>query len=209
MVVVQLGSIARDVPAVPELILTATTVKFLASLAQPWNRARGSGKGAASILSVSKSVRWFNNACRKALSTLSRCRRASLGLPPCAACPSTEALLLTFSQSSGHAGSVTHFSYHSSLTTDCAKPTTDEPSFSGTNAADCERFITAIRKRALTRDKHNDNAWIAAYAASCLEGPALRWFEEQEDNVQEDWKLLRRALLQRYDSQNNNEDISR
>lgn len=73
--------------------------------------------------------------------------------------------------------------------------------FNGTDGSEAERFVTAIRRRAFALGKQKETVWIADYAATCFEGPAVRWFETLDDEVQEDWKLLRRALLQRWPPQ--------
>ncbi|KAG8907952.1 hypothetical protein FRB99_001460 [Tulasnella sp. 403] len=75
-----------------------------------------------------------------------------------------------------------------------------EPVFRGGSGTDCEDFVRDVRKRALSKGKHFDDEWIAYYAASCMTGAALRWFEQLEERTQKDWKLLRRALLDNYPS---------
>lgn len=51
--------------------------------------------------------------------------------------------------------------------------------------------------------KLRDNDWIVDFASTCFSGPALRWFESLDTQVQEDWKLLREpeALLLKYPSE--------
>lgn len=66
--------------------------------------------------------------------------------------------------------------------------------FDGSNAADCERFILAVKRRAFAEGKQNDDLWVAQYANTCISGPALRWYERLDDDVQASWKLLRWAL---------------
>lgn len=48
------------------------------------------------------------------------------------------------------------------------------------------------------KGKERDNIWIAHYASSCFGGSALRWFEGLDDEVQEDWKKLRKAMLDKW-----------
>lgn len=70
--------------------------------------------------------------------------------------------------------------------------------FDGSDAADCERFFLAVKRRAFAEGKQNDDQWVAQYAATCTPGAALRWYERLDDHGQASWKLLRRALLDRY-----------
>lgn len=65
-------------------------------------------------------------------------------------------------------------------------------------AKGCTHSSRFPRRKAFQEGKHTDNEWIAHYAASCLTGNALRWYEDQADEVQDDWKLLRKALLVRF-----------
>lgn len=46
--------------------------------------------------------------------------------------------------------------------------------------------------------KQRDDQWMADYASICLDGGALAWYENLDDVVRGDWKLLRQALLSRY-----------
>lgn len=70
--------------------------------------------------------------------------------------------------------------------------------FRGSNPDECEDFISAIRGRALAEGKHRDNQWIAYFASSCFVGDALYWYEGLDESIQEDWKLLRPAILERF-----------
>lgn len=70
--------------------------------------------------------------------------------------------------------------------------------FEGRDGAECERFITSIRQQAFEKNKAKDDEWIATLAASRITGPALRWFETLDEEVQDSWKLLKRALLLQY-----------
>lgn len=70
--------------------------------------------------------------------------------------------------------------------------------FRGTNSDECEDFISAVRLKALAENKHRDNQWIAYFASSCFVGDALYWYESLDESIQEDWKQLRPALLERF-----------
>lgn len=41
--------------------------------------------------------------------------------------------------------------------------------------------------------------WLAQFASTCFRGNALRWHANLEVEVQQDWTLLERALLEKYD----------
>ena len=43
---------------------------------------------------------------------------------------------------------------------------------------------------------------MADFASTCLDGAAIRWFMEREPDVQGDWVLLGKALLQQYPPDN-------
>ena len=64
----------------------------------------------------------------------------------------------------------------------------------------CETFVRGVRRKALVDSKDSDDVWTARYAASCLDGPALHWFEDLDDATQDNWKLLRKAILSRWRS---------
>ncbi|KAG8913588.1 hypothetical protein FRC01_004473 [Tulasnella sp. 417] len=74
----------------------------------------------------------------------------------------------------------------------------DDLKFEGKGGKEAEDFVAAVKKIALKEGKHQDSEWTAAFASTCFYGPALRWFEELDENVQSDWKLLRRAILQKW-----------
>lgn len=69
---------------------------------------------------------------------------------------------------------------------------TPEIAFDGQN---CEDFILKIRRYAFSQGKEEDDRWTANYAATCIAGDALRWFEGLDSETQTSWRLLRRALL--------------
>lgn len=73
-----------------------------------------------------------------------------------------------------------------------------DPVFDGSDGAAAERFVTAVRRRAFAAGKYNDKAWTAAYAATCLEGSAVRWYGGLDEEVQDDWRLLSQALLEQW-----------
>ncbi|KAG8895025.1 hypothetical protein FRC00_008122, partial [Tulasnella sp. 408] len=73
-----------------------------------------------------------------------------------------------------------------------------DASFNGVDGLTCHEFIQAIRKQAFNEGKSQDSRWMAEIASFQFSGPALEWFEELEDATQEDWRLLKRAILRQY-----------
>lgn len=63
---------------------------------------------------------------------------------------------------------------------------------------ECEDFITTVLILARAEDKLRDNDWIVDFVSCCFVGEARRWYEELEEEIQQDWSLLRRALIRKY-----------
>ncbi|KIO16602.1 hypothetical protein M407DRAFT_33747 [Tulasnella calospora MUT 4182] len=70
--------------------------------------------------------------------------------------------------------------------------------FTGTGDFTCHQFIRSVRELALKAQKQRDDDWMADNASILFDGEALKWFESLDDDVQTDWKRLRRALLARF-----------
>ena len=68
----------------------------------------------------------------------------------------------------------------------------------GVNGLPSDAFIRCIRRRVLGQGITRDDELVAQVAASCLGGPALEWYEQQSDEVQNSWKLLRRAIIRQW-----------
>lgn len=71
--------------------------------------------------------------------------------------------------------------------------------FAGGSAEEAEDFIFAVKKRVYSKGKHKDNIWIAEYVSTCFAKKALRWYERLDEETQDDWKLLKRAILDKYE----------
>lgn len=72
------------------------------------------------------------------------------------------------------------------------------PVFHGESAEEAEDFIFAIKERAYAEGKQRDTAWIAEFVSICFAKAALRWYEELDEDTQNDWRLLKRAILTEY-----------
>lgn len=70
--------------------------------------------------------------------------------------------------------------------------------FDGKNADECESFIREVRARAHRAGKAEDARWMIALATSSLAGNALGWHLNLPAQVQNDWALFQRAMLDEY-----------
>ena len=70
--------------------------------------------------------------------------------------------------------------------------------FQGQDGEECEDFVFWVIRRAKDKGKMNDDQWIAEFAMSCMARKALRWYIQLEPEVQQSWRLLRKALMDRY-----------
>ncbi|KAG8897100.1 hypothetical protein FRB99_008454, partial [Tulasnella sp. 403] len=70
--------------------------------------------------------------------------------------------------------------------------------FSGGDGTECDAFVRMVRQRAIDQGKESDSQWIARFASFSLEGEALRWYSSLNDTVQDDWRLLQRAIFDKY-----------
>ncbi|KAG9029573.1 hypothetical protein FRB95_005202 [Tulasnella sp. JGI-2019a] len=73
-----------------------------------------------------------------------------------------------------------------------------QPTFSGKSDEDAATFIRSIQKIAFAQGRQRDDEWQADYAATCLDGVAMRWYCDLEEEQRFSWSDLRRALLQRF-----------
>ncbi|KIO17952.1 hypothetical protein M407DRAFT_32367 [Tulasnella calospora MUT 4182] len=80
------------------------------------------------------------------------------------------------------------------------------PIFYGESSKEAEDFIFAIKERAYAEGKQRDNAWIAEFVSICFAKTALRWYEELDEDVQNDWRLLKHAILAEYQEESHPRD---
>ena len=74
----------------------------------------------------------------------------------------------------------------------------DDMSFNGVDEPKSPEFLQAIRSKAFSENKSDDAKYMVGLASLSLAGPALEWFEYQDHDVQTDWTLFRRALLEKF-----------
>lgn len=70
--------------------------------------------------------------------------------------------------------------------------------FEGNDGQELEQFILGVRKQAFAKGMQKNDTWIAQFVAAHIGGGALRWYETLDEDTQNSWKLLRRALLSQY-----------
>ena len=85
----------------------------------------------------------------------------------------------------------------------------NEISFNGIDGLESPEFIQAVRVKAFDDNKTNDYSYLTNLAAMCFVGPALRWFENLDDDVQTNWTSLRPALLRRFPASDTNQEGNR
>ncbi|KAG9022096.1 hypothetical protein FRB95_000874 [Tulasnella sp. JGI-2019a] len=89
----------------------------------------------------------------------------------------------------------------SDATSTCGAPCKwpDDLTFTGTDdAAECGRFISAVRKHAYFHGKQRDEEWITDLVASSLSGDALTWHVMLPIHIKKDWEKLQRALVEEF-----------
>ncbi|KAG9002169.1 hypothetical protein FRB94_013211 [Tulasnella sp. JGI-2019a] len=74
----------------------------------------------------------------------------------------------------------------------------DDLTFTGTSAAECERFISDVRKHAYLHGKQRDDEWITDLVASCLTGKALKWHVMLPSQIAWHWGRLQQAMIERF-----------
>lgn len=67
--------------------------------------------------------------------------------------------------------------------------------FTGESAEEAEDFIQAVNMHAYAAGKQKDSAWIAEFAYPFFSRKALHWYENLDEGTQNDWKLLKCAIL--------------
>ncbi|KIO17955.1 hypothetical protein M407DRAFT_32370 [Tulasnella calospora MUT 4182] len=77
----------------------------------------------------------------------------------------------------------------------------DVPHFTGESAEEAQDFIQAVNKRAYAAGKQKDRAWIAGFAYPFFSRKALVWYDGLDEGTQDDWKLLRSAILAEFTGQ--------
>ncbi|KAG8903901.1 hypothetical protein FRB99_002601 [Tulasnella sp. 403] len=70
--------------------------------------------------------------------------------------------------------------------------------FEGTANVNIQELLTHVYQQAGASCKLNDSQWMAQYAASCLQGDALQWYQRLNPVAQKDWTLLQSLLIQHY-----------
>lgn len=74
----------------------------------------------------------------------------------------------------------------------------DDLCFQGIDGSECEAFVLNVKKQARAEGKLRDNDWIVDLVSCSMAGKALRWYEDLDPGVQEDWNLFRKAMLKEW-----------
>ncbi|KAG8993228.1 hypothetical protein FRB93_002065 [Tulasnella sp. JGI-2019a] len=74
----------------------------------------------------------------------------------------------------------------------------EDLTFTGTDAAECERFIGAVRRHAYLNGKQRDDEWITDLVATCLSGAALKWHVKLPGQIAWHWGNLQEAMIDRF-----------
>lgn len=70
--------------------------------------------------------------------------------------------------------------------------------FKGIDSDEAEAFISAIRQKAFSEGKQDDDKWTANFASTCFTGRALRWHGSLDRETQRDWHQLQKAILTKF-----------
>ncbi|KAG8916129.1 hypothetical protein FRC01_003361, partial [Tulasnella sp. 417] len=70
--------------------------------------------------------------------------------------------------------------------------------FTGKDKDECRQFVRTIRLWAKAEGKINDSSWMCEAAYPCFSGDALEWYASLSADVQNEWRLLERAILKDY-----------
>lgn len=73
--------------------------------------------------------------------------------------------------------------------------------FSGTEGIQYQDFLQHIRRIAFSEGESRNFAWMADLAALHFSGDAFKWYESLDDDTQQDWNLLRKAVAKKYGSE--------
>lgn len=72
------------------------------------------------------------------------------------------------------------------------------PMFHGGSGEEAEKFLGAVRDKAIDEGKQKDYEWILKYAESCFSGEALRWYTHLDSQTKNHWEKLQQAVLIQY-----------
>ncbi|KAG8895395.1 hypothetical protein FRC00_007525, partial [Tulasnella sp. 408] len=62
----------------------------------------------------------------------------------------------------------------------------------------CHQFIRSIQQYAIEAEMQRNDDWMADHASVRFDGEALIWFQGLDDEIQTNWRQLRRAILAQY-----------
>ncbi|KAG8943840.1 hypothetical protein FRC04_002463 [Tulasnella sp. 424] len=77
------------------------------------------------------------------------------------------------------------------------------PMFHGKSGEEAEKFVQMVYRRARDARRQGDSRWIVEFVQTCLAAEALRWYATLEPDVQDNWRLLQQAILNRWPGDGN------
>ncbi|KAG8948968.1 hypothetical protein FRC04_009169 [Tulasnella sp. 424] len=81
-------------------------------------------------------------------------------------------------------------------------------SFHGQDAEECRQFIQAVRRFGFQQGRQHDDPFMADYAVTCFQGAALDWQLELDEETNGSWRLLQKALKEKYLTPSSRERIA-
>ncbi len=70
-----------------------------------------------------------------------------------------------------------------------------DPGFRGLDRTELWDFLFWVVRLASDEGRLDDDEWTARLAVRGMSKPVLRWYIQRDPEVQESWRLLRRALI--------------
>ncbi|KAG8973222.1 hypothetical protein FRB90_009975 [Tulasnella sp. 427] len=77
--------------------------------------------------------------------------------------------------------------------------------FNGHDADECRQFIQAVRRFGFQQGRQHDDGYMADYAVTCFQGSALDWQMDLDEETNGSWRLLQKALKEKYLTPNSRE----
>ncbi|KAG9011879.1 hypothetical protein FRB94_007315 [Tulasnella sp. JGI-2019a] len=82
---------------------------------------------------------------------------------------------------------------------DSYQRSTELLSFTGdVEGEDVSVFLRDVMRVAYTQSQSRNNDWLVYYIQMCLSGTALKWYTSIDEGIQDDFRRLRVALLERF-----------
>ncbi|KAG8871455.1 hypothetical protein FRB97_008669 [Tulasnella sp. 331] len=70
--------------------------------------------------------------------------------------------------------------------------------FEGKDGESVTAFLQSVKRVAFSQGRQRDDEWLVDYLETCLSEEALVWYDELDDGIRGNYKILRSAMLQRF-----------